>query len=66
MATITTPRKLEEKEDLMLVPLVEYKDFSDWRKTTKQFKTYAPTIKEKLEIQRAREDYKKGKFITLN
>ena len=66
MTTVTIPKELAQKGDLVLVPLIEYQEFSDWRKSSKQFKNYFPTSAEKMELQRARKDYKKGKFITLN
>jgi len=63
---LTIPKKLAEKGDLMLVPLEDYREFSDWRKFVKQFKAFIPTVAEKRELRKAREDYKKGKFITIN
>lgn len=66
MTTLTIPKELAEKGDLVLVPMTEYKEFSDWQKSIKPFKTYLPTISEKRELRSAREDYKKGKFITIN
>ncbi|MDP2669266.1 MAG: hypothetical protein Q8P07_05560 [bacterium] len=66
MNTVTIPKELVKKGDLALVSLGEYKEFSDWRKSIKQFKTFTPTAAEKKELQKARKDYKKGKFITIN
>ena len=66
MTTLIIPKELAKKGDLVLVPLVEYKEFFDWRKSAKQFKTFVPTAREKMELRRAREDYKKGKFISVN
>lgn len=66
MTTLTIPKELAQKGDLVLVPMVEYKEFSDWRKWIRPFKTYVPTATEKRELRSARDDYKKGKFITIN
>jgi hypothetical protein len=66
MTTLTIPKELAKKGDLVLVPLLEYKEFSDWRKSAKQFKIFVPTVREKTELRRAREDYKKNKLITIN
>ena len=66
MTTLTIPKELAKKGDLVLISLKEFEEFSDWRNSIKQFKTFAPTTKEKTELQRAREDYKKGKYITIN
>ncbi len=59
MTTITIPKELVKKGDLIVVPRQEYEEFSKWRKFMKSFKTYIPTTAEKRMIKRAREDYKK-------
>ena len=66
MTTLTIPKELAQKGDLVLVPLKEYEEFSDWRNSVKQFKTFTPTTKGKAELRRAREDYQNGKYITIN
>jgi len=64
MTTIIIPQKLKEN-DLVAVSRKEYEEFSDWRKFVKSFKTYIPTTAEKKMIKRAREDYKKGNYLTI-
>ncbi len=65
MTTITIPQKLKET-DLIAIPHKEYVEFSNWRKFIKSFKTFTPTTTEKRALQRAREDYKKGKYLTIS
>ena len=64
MTTITIPQKLKEN-DLIAIPRKEYEEFSNWREHIKSFKTYIPTAAEKKMIKRAREDYKKGNYLTI-
>ena len=64
MTTITIPQKLKEN-DLIAIPHKEYEEFSNWRKLMKSFKIYTPTAAEKRIIKRAREDYKKGNYLTI-
>lgn len=66
MTTLTIPKELAQKGDLVLIPMKDYEQFSYWKKSIKPFKTYIPTNAEKRELRSAREDYKKGKFITVN
>ena len=64
MTTITIPKELKG-DDLIAVPRQEYEEFSNWRKFMKSFKIYIPTAAEKRMIKRAREDYKKGIYLTI-
>ena len=66
MPTITIPKKLVEKEKLVTIPRKEYEEFSSWRKFMGSFKTFTPTAVEKRELKRAREDYQKRKYLTIN
>ena len=61
---IAIPPKLKEN-DLVAISRKEYEEFSDWRKFVKSFKIYIPTAAEKRMIKRAREDYKKGNYLTI-
>ena len=65
MPTITIPQKLKE-DNFIAVPSKEYEEFAQWRKVMRSFKVFTPTAAEKKDIQRAREDYKKGKYITFD
>jgi hypothetical protein len=66
MATITIPRKITKGEELIIVPRKEYEEFSQWRGVIKTFKTFSPTPAQKRALREAREDYKKGKYVSLN
>jgi len=67
MATITIPRKITKGEELVVIPRKEYEEFSRWRKVMKPLKkTFTPTKNQKKELKKARQDYKKGNYFTLN
>lgn len=63
MNTVTIPKELARKGDLVLVPRKEYEAFQSWMKTVK---TFTPTRAQLLDLKRAREDYRRGKFVTLD
>lgn len=65
MATVTIPKELTQKGELIIIPRKEYEKFSNWQKLIKSFKTFIPTTTEKKMIKRAREDYKKGNYLTI-
>lgn len=66
MATITIPKELTKKSDLILIPRKEYEEFYQWKEVVKLFKIFIPTLPQKRDLKRAREDYKQKKIITLN
>lgn len=61
---VTIPKKLIKKKNLILIPRREYEEFSEWRAVIQTFKVFMPTADEKKTLRKAREDYKKGKYIT--
>ena len=63
MTTITIPKELVKKGDLIIIPRKEYDEFIEWHKFIKSFKTFTPTAAEKRIIKRAQENYKKSNFI---
>jgi len=65
MTTITIPKELVKNKELIAIPRQEYDEFIEWHKFIKSFKTYIPTTAEKRMIKKAREDYKKGDYITI-
>lgn len=65
MPTVTIPQKIEE-DDLIAVPRKEYEEFAQWRGLMRSFKVFTPTSAQKKDLEKARGDYKKGKFITLD
>lgn len=60
---ITIPKKLAQKDDLVVLPRKEYERFLDWQENIRMFK---PTPAQKRALKKAREDYKKGNFITID
>ncbi len=66
MATITIPKNLIKDDDLVIIPRKEYEEFSQWKNATKSFKTFTPTVAQKRDLKRAREDYKQKKYLTID
>lgn len=66
MTTITIPKELTKKGDLILIPRKEYEEFYQWKEVVKLFKKFTPTPAQKRDLKNAREDYKQKKIITLN
>ena len=65
MTTITIPKESNKKQKLVAIPHEVYEKFLAWQKTF-SFKTFSPTTKEKRMLSKAREDYKKGNYVTLH
>ena len=63
---ITIPRELAKKDDLIIIPRKEYEEFSQWKTAMKSFSTFTPTPAQKRDLRKAREDYKKGNYMTLD
>lgn len=63
MSTITIPKKLTKGEELVVIPRKEYDEFSQWQKTVKYFNPTSAQIKA---LRKAQEEYKKGKYLTLD
>ena len=63
---ITIPRELANKDDLVIIPRKEYEEFFQWRTTMKSFRIFTPTPALKRDLKKAREDYKKGNYMTVN
>jgi hypothetical protein len=66
MATITIPKKITKGEELVIIPRKEYEEFSKWQVFLKSFRIFAPTSAQKKDLERARQDYKKRKYISIN
>ena len=62
MTTITIPKKLTKGEELVVIPRKEYEEYLHLRKVIPVVKM---TVAEKREWQRAKKDYNRGKYITL-
>lgn len=63
MATITIPKKLIKEEKFVAIPQSEYKEFLRLRKF---FPVAKLTPAQKRDLHQARQEYKRGEFITLN
>lgn len=66
MATITISKKLIKDDDLIILPRKEYEEFYQWKEVAKLFRTFIPTAAQKRDLLKAREDYKRKKYLTLN
>ena len=66
MTTITIPKSLGSREQLVAIPSDQYKSFLTWQKQSKEIKIFRPTVEEKGMLKRARLDYKKGNYLTLD
>lgn len=66
MATITIPKNLIKNDDWVIIPRKEYEEFYQWKEVAKLFKTFIPTIAQKRDLKKAREDYKQKKYLTLD
>jgi len=63
MGKIIIPKKITKREELVVIPKKEYEAFFQWQKTVKLF---TPTKAQKKDLKIAREEYKKGKYLTIN
>lgn len=63
---ITIPKELAKKDDLVIIPRKEYEEFSQWRTAMKSFPTFTSTAAQKRDLKKAREDYRKGNYMTLD
>lgn len=63
MNSVTIPKELTNKGDLVVISRKEYEAFSKWQKMCKMF---TPTAQEKTDLKRARVDYKLGRTMTIN
>ena len=63
---ITIPKEIIKKGDLVLIPRKEYEEFSEWREVIKSFKLFIPTVAQKKDLRKARQDYKEGRYLSIN
>ncbi len=63
MPTITIPKTLHEKEKLVAVPQKTYEEFLEWQRKIKSARTFKPTKAELRKLERARKDFKEGKYV---
>jgi len=62
MATITIPKKITKGEDLVVLPRKEYEKPLEFKKISE----FQPTSAQKRALIKARENRKKGDFLTFN
>lgn len=62
MATITIPKKINRREELVAITRKEYEEYLHLRKVIPLVKM---TAAEKREWERAKKDYEQGKYVTL-
>ncbi len=60
----TVPTKTRNV-DVIVLPRREYEAFYEW-KNTRNIKEFTPTASELHDLKKAREDFIKGNYITLN
>ena len=66
MTTVTIPKHLMNRTDLVAVTRSDYKEFLVTQKMLKAKKTFTATAREKRLIAQGRLDFKKGKFVSVN
>ena len=66
MATVSIPKELAERRDLVAVPRAEYERFIAWQRRVKSAKTFIPTAAEKKALARARKRRERGEYLTLD
>ncbi|HEY4474685.1 MAG TPA: hypothetical protein VJC06_02075 [Candidatus Paceibacterota bacterium] len=62
MNTVTIPKKLAERDDLIVIPRKEYEKLL----LSKKVFEFTPTDTDKKTIERARKNRRAGKFLTLD
>ena len=64
MPTITIPRELISKEELVVIPRKEYEEFLRIR--LRNIKEVPMTTRQKRILQQARKNLAQGKFLTIH
>jgi len=65
MTTITIPKELSRKGELVVIPLREYEKFLTWQRTIKSIRIFKPSLSGKKAIELGRKAIKKGDYVTL-
>ena len=60
MNTITIPKKLAEKDDLVVIPRKEYEALLVFKK----FKEFTPTLAQRKALLKAEDNFRKGKTLS--
>lgn len=62
MNTITIPKKLANKDDLVVIPRKEYEDLLELKK----IREFTPTAAQKRALAQARKNRKAGNYFTID
>lgn len=62
MNTITVPKKIASRDDLIIIPRKEYEALLELRK----FKEFSPTAVQKKALARAESNFRSGKTLSYN
>ena len=62
MNTITIPKKIASRDDLIVIPRKEYEALLEFKK----FKEFSPTTSQKKALARAEQNFRKGKTLSYN
>lgn len=65
MPTITIPREISSYKELIAVPRTTYREFLEWQRKMKSTKTFTPTARDKRVLARARRNFRRGNYVTL-
>ena len=65
MTTVTIPKHLVGRRDLMVISRSVYENFVELERKIKSLRTYKPTKAELAAIKRGRRDFALGKFTPL-
>lgn len=63
MTTITIPKEIARKGDLVIIPRQEYEEFLELKKAISVFE---PTASDKRALAEARKNKRKGNLLTLH
>ena len=66
MAIITIPRKVTKGKELVVLHREEYEEYARWKKAVETHRTFKPKKAELRDLARAREEYRRGKTMTLH
>ena len=62
MNTITIPKKLAKKDDLVVIPRKEYEALIELKK----IREFTPTVAQKKALSQARRNRKAGNYLTID
>ena len=65
MTTITIPKKITKGEELVVISRGEYNEYIRWKKAVTTYRTFKPTKAVLRDLEKAREEYRHGKTMTL-